>query len=105
LSGFLVSPSLQADGVTFTYYDPDRRAARVALVGSFNNWDPRGYELRANLFAPPSAGLWQITIPSPPSGKYRYKFLVDDGWIDDPENPERLEDGYGGFASILEVPG
>jgi serine protease AprX len=100
LSGFPLSPSVQADGVTFSYYDPDRRAARVALVGSLSKWDPRGYELRS-----PAPGLWQITIPLPPSGKYRYKFLVDDRWVNDPDNPERVEDGYGGFASILEVPG
>jgi serine protease AprX len=110
LSGIPISPTLQAGGVTFTYFDPTCRAARVALVGSFNEWNPRGYDLRANLartssHAPLSASLWQITIPSPPAGVYRYKFLVDDRWLEDPENPERVEDGYGGFASILEAPG
>jgi serine protease AprX len=89
----------QKDGqVSFTFFDPSNRAGRVALIGSFNGWSPQGYEMRSR-----SPGLWQISIPKPPAGNYAYKFLVDDHWVHDPENLVRVEDGYGGFSSIMEV--
>ncbi len=82
----------------FYYFSPGNRAACVSLIGSFNNWDPTGYELHSH-----SPGLWQLAIPSLPRGAYRYKFLVDGAWVNDPENPDQVEDGYGGFSSLLEV--
>jgi serine protease AprX len=98
LQGLPSSPHLQPELVTFYYYDPARRAASVGLLGSFNQWSPHGYALHS-----PAAGLWQITLPRLPAGQYRYKFLVDGRLMEDPENPNRLEDGYGGFNSILDV--
>jgi serine protease AprX len=96
LNGLPVSPHLQEDQITFYYYDPAQRTAGVALVGAFNQWNPKGYSMQS-----PSPGLWQISIPIPPPGSDRYKYLVGDRWIDDPENPDRVDDGYGGYASIL----
>ena len=92
------SPHLQDGQIHLTYFDPSNRAGRVALIGSFNDWSLQGYEMRSR-----SPGLWQISIPRPPVGNYAYKFLVDDHWVHDPENLIRVEDGYGGFSSILEV--
>lgn len=92
------SPHVQAEQIDFYYFDPDNCAERVAVIGSFNDWDPRGYEMVSR-----SPGLWQLSIPFLPPGNYAYKFLVDDHWVHDPENLNRVEDGYGGFSSILEV--
>jgi serine protease AprX len=92
------SPHLQPDQVTFFYYDPSRKVTLAALAGSFNRWNPHEHRMHS-----PTPGVWQVTIPRPPAGNYRYKFLVDDRWSEDPENPNRLEDGYGGFNSILDV--
>jgi serine protease AprX len=92
------SPHVQNDEISFYYFDPTNRADCICVIGSFNHWDPSGYAMRKR-----SPGLWQLTIPIPPKGKYRYKFLVDKTWVNDPENPERIEDGYGGFSSLLEV--
>ena len=98
LYGLPLSPQIQPDQITFYYYDPSRQAASVDLVGTFNQWNPQGFSPHAS-----TPGLWLITIPSPPAGVYRYKFLVDGSWMEDPENPHRLEDGFGGFNSILDV--
>ena len=92
------SPDVQADRIRFYYFDPANRAGQVAVIGSFNGWDPKGFELSSR-----SPGLWQISIPRLAPGNYIYKFLVDDHWVHDPENLIRVEDGYGGFSSILEV--
>jgi serine protease AprX len=99
-----LSPHVQAGRVTFVYFDPLNTARQVAVIGSFNNWDPAGFAMRS-----PSPGLWMLEIALPAPGKYEapsayaYKFLVDTDWVHDPENPVRVEDGFGGFSSILEV--
>jgi serine protease AprX len=92
------SPHIQDGLINFIYFDPTNRAERVGLIGSFNGWNPRGYAMHSR-----SPGLWQISIPMLPVGNYVYKFLVDDHWVHDPENLIRVEDGYGGFSSIMEV--
>jgi serine protease AprX len=83
--------------VTFHYYDCEAR--QVAVVGSFNDWLPYGYELREY-----ERGAWRLTIPLPSRGAHAYKFLIDRvRWIADPENSERVEDGMDGFYSVLEA--
>jgi 1,4-alpha-glucan branching enzyme len=68
-------------------------------VGSFNGWQPAGHTLQAH-----SPGVWQITLPRLPRGHHTYKFLVDGKrWTHDAENPARVEDGYGGFSSVLTI--
>ncbi|MBI5835934.1 MAG: glycogen-binding domain-containing protein [Candidatus Eisenbacteria bacterium] len=48
-------------------------------------------------------GVWSRTEQLP-SGRYQYKFKVDEvNWKEDPNNPERVDDGYGGFNSLLIV--
>lgn len=81
--------------ITFHYYDTDAR--QVAVVGSFNRWLPYGYEL--DEFEP---GAWRLTVPDVGPGPHAYKFLIDRvRWSADPENPQRLPDGSGGFFSIF----
>jgi serine protease AprX len=99
LNGLPFSPHCQEGRILFSYYDPSHRARRVALVGSFNQWDPKRHILHS-----PAPGLWQMDLARLAPGSYRYKFFVDETWMSDPENPDRAEDGYGGFSSILEVP-
>ena len=79
--------------VTFCYFDKDAR--HVALAGSFTDWHP--LEMRAR-----APGSWILSVPHPRRGTYAYKFLIDGvRWVDDPENLARIEDGNGGFYSLL----
>jgi serine protease AprX len=97
MQGWPLSPHLTRRTITFYYFDDEAR--EVALVGSFNGWQAAGHALQAH-----SPGAWQITLPRLASGTYGYKFLVDGArWVHDPENPARVEDGFGGFSSLLEL--
>ncbi len=95
LRGIPVSPHIAPHAITISYYDPWVREA--ALVGSFNGWQTKDGEMRQT-----RPGLWQITLPSLPRGAHRYKFVLDRArWTSDPENPARIEDGFGGFNSLI----
>jgi hypothetical protein len=89
-----VSPELQS--VEFVL----RTAAdsTVALVGDFNDWDPRATPLR-----PDSDSLWSVVVPLRP-GRYRYTFVVDGTqWRRDPSAPRALEDDFGTPTSVITV--
>ena len=48
-------------------------------------------------------GIWERTEKLPP-GRYQYKFVIDRvNWKEDPNNPDRTNDGFGGFNSMLDV--
>jgi serine protease AprX len=97
LEGLPVSPRLTPEAITFICHAPDAR--QVALVASFNGWQPeagRMWETRP--------GVWQIMLPPPPHGVHAYKFLLDrDRWQHDLQNPAQVEDGSGGFHSLLTI--
>jgi hypothetical protein len=80
----------------FIYYAPE--ATSVKIVGSFNNWIPtEDYLMDRN-----EDGTWSKIIPLAP-GEYQYKFIVDDKWVEDRNNPNIVTDPYGGRNSILSI--
>lgn len=95
-----LSPAAHDDVITFRYYDA--KAKRVAVVGDWSGWRPHTHRLREQ-----QQGVWQASIPRPRRGIYAYKFLVEretrTHWLGDPENLHRVEDGGGGFYSMLSV--
>jgi 1,4-alpha-glucan branching enzyme len=101
----LPAPYRTEDGVTFLFDAPS--AKTVNLAGTFNDWggtlhgpfNPSIDVMRKN-----ETGVWELVVPLKP-GKYEYKFVIDGGitWEEDPNNPERVDDGYGGYNSILVV--
>lgn len=66
-------------GIRFSY--TDAHAGIVALAGPFNNWSTT-----ANPMTKDDDGVWSIVVNLDP-GKHEYKFVVDNQWIADPENP------------------
>ena len=66
--------------VTFRY--PGSAPDSVALVGSFNHWDPGAHPLQC------ADGEWRITIYLPP-GTYLYAFAIGDRIVRDPD-PSRV---------------
>jgi serine protease AprX len=94
-----VSPRVTPGGVTFLLHQHGAQAVR--LLGSWDGWAAAGTD--AVQLEP---GLWHIQLPLLPPGEYVYKFLVDDGqWADDPANPHKAPDGFGGLNNVLMVPG
>jgi hypothetical protein len=70
----------------------------VAVVGDFNDWDPRATPLR-----PSADSLWSVVIPLRP-GRYHYTFVVDGTrWSRDPSAPRALEDDFGTPTSVITV--
>jgi 1,4-alpha-glucan branching enzyme len=93
----LTSP--QINPLNAAYHVSCAGALNVCLAGSFNHW---AHDLLA--MTRQEDGVWKIEIPMLPSGKYQYKFFVDDKvWMEDFENPYREPDGLTGFNSILTI--
>jgi 1,4-alpha-glucan branching enzyme len=67
-------------------------------VGNFNNWaQSEDYYMQRR-----EDGTWSKEIILAP-GVYQYKFLVDDEWMEDQNNPNVVEDPFGGRNSVIEV--
>jgi dienelactone hydrolase len=71
------------------------RAKVVALAGSFNGWDSQ------HVLCGKENAAWVCRIDLP-AGKYLYQFVVDDNWINDPDNQVLANSGNGGLASVIE---
>lgn len=97
LQGLPISPNIDPPEITFYYYDPSAR--EVVLMGSFNDWQSKDAEM-----VQIRPGLWEGILDAPARGTHRYKFLIDRSrWTHDPENPLRIEDGFGGFNSLITI--
>lgn len=73
-------------------------AQSIVLVGDFNKWDKQASVLKKG-----ADGKWFIEIKLNP-GNYQYQFLVDGStWTVDPDNPVKIDDGFGGYNSGIEI--
>jgi hypothetical protein len=98
LADWQLSPQVTGDGISFILHEHD--SEDVYVLGSWNGWQAPG--LKAIKVRP---GVWQARCQLLASGQHVYKFLVDGTrWLDDPSNPRKRPDGFGGFNSILEIP-
>ena len=62
------------DGVHFAVWAPN--ASRVSVVGDFNDWDGRRYQMRKRI----DSGLWEIFVPGVGEGAvYKYEIVGADG--------------------------
>jgi enterochelin esterase family protein len=91
------SPIIDADSAVFFYRGPARR---VEVVGDFTNWNTRG------LFMRELAGtdVKYYIRPFAREARAEYKLVADGEWMLDPLNPDRIENGLGGFNSFFAMP-
>jgi len=65
-------------------------AARVALVGDFNDWDPD-----ATLMTRLKNGEYKVTVDLEPGREYGYRFLIDGRiWENDWEADKYVPSGF-----------
>ncbi len=83
--------------VQFGFVAP--HASSVALVGDFNDWDPKATPLRAAS----TGGVWSVEVPIQP-GRHLYAFVVDGTvWRPDPAAPQATGEDFGEPNSALTV--
>lgn len=82
--------------VRFVLYAPG--AHRVAVAGTFNQWDRDA----ALLVPAGTSGVWTTTLALP-VGQHQYAFVVDGArWVVDPGAPA-VDDGFGRRNSVVAV--
>lgn len=77
---------------------PSVPGRRVALAGSFNDWDPDSAPMPYS----PKDGRYSCTVMLP-AGIAEYKFVVDGEWILDEENPDFAANDFGTLNSVVRV--
>lgn len=82
--------------VTFVYAPADG-CRKVQLAGTFNNWDPQ-----AGVMTRQKDGSFRKRLTLEP-GEYRYKFLVDGQWVEDPEAERLVPNQFGTYDSLVSV--
>ena len=92
------TPAADREIVRFELAAP--RAAHVALVGSFNEWNPGATPLQRD----PSTGKWIVSLRLPP-GRHVYAFVVDGDVTADPAAPRAADDDFGSANSVVLVSG
>lgn len=84
--------------VKFIYNAADAQDAKaVFITGSFNDW-----ALDENCRLKKIDGRWEADIPLKP-GLYKYQFIVDGVWKEDPNNPQKERNSFGDVNSLIEV--
>jgi hypothetical protein len=95
--GEVVRAAAGSPVVQFGFVAP--HASSVALVGDFNNWDPKATPLRAAS----TGGVWSVEVPIQP-GRHLYAFVVDGTvWRPDPAAPQATGEDFGEPNSALTV--
>ncbi len=103
----LPPPAVSADGVEFLFEAPSAKLVQLAGNWPENNWlggqAQTGGFLVGEMKDTNGDGIWERLEPLP-AGRYQYKFVIDRvNWKPDPNNPQRVDDGFGGFNSLLIV--
>ncbi|MCK6483313.1 MAG: AAA family ATPase [Phycisphaerae bacterium] len=83
------------DGVRFVVRLPGAR--HVRLAGDFNGWSPVSTPLSRV-----GRDEYAITLPLEP-GRYRYRYVVDGEWRNDPWNTYVESNPYGDLNNVVEV--
>jgi chromosome partitioning protein len=84
------------DAVVFVTLYP--RAQNVQIAGDFNNWQPEQTPMKKVS----DSGIWQTRMELP-TGRYRYRLVVDGQWQQDPYNELTELNPFGGFNSVIEI--
>jgi len=73
-------------------------AQKVFLVGDFNNWDQKKHPMKKL-----NNKKWKLEVKLP-AGEYKFKYLADGNWVNDPVAHKYVPNIYGGEDSVVVVP-
>ncbi len=73
-------------------------AKEVYLAGDFNQWSPN----KASRLIKEENGTWKKNLKLRP-GRYRYRFVIDGKWCEDPDNPVTEKNHFGEIDSLLDL--
>lgn len=94
-------PPPPCNEITFTHIDST--ATTVWVTGTFTDWATTPAEGALEL-ENDGTGTWTLTTLIEVFGRHEYKLVIDGStWIHDPDNPDRVDDGFGGYNSVLLV--
>lgn len=84
----------------FTFDAQGKNYKHIQIAGQMNDWTPsRTPELQKN-----EQGLYEVQLELSP-GTYLYQMNLDGEQNHDPNNPQKVDNGFGKYNSILEIPG
>lgn len=72
-----------------------KNAGTIFLVGDFNQWNETSHPLRRR-----ETRDFELELEIPP-GKYRFKYLVDGVWWNDPDAEEYAPNPWGSEDSVI----
>lgn len=81
--------------LSFTLKHPS--AKKVQLAAEFTEWEKKPLDMTSR-----KGGEWKVNVVLPP-GRYKYRFLVDGQWQDDPNAPAREANPFGTCDCVAEV--
>ena len=81
--------------VRFSIEAPEAKS--VYVTGSFNDWS-----LDDTCRMREQDGIWEAEISLKP-GLYKYQFIVDGVWKEDPRNNRKERNSFGDINSLIEV--
>lgn len=90
-------PTFRSENEQVNWHLSTKPGGQVFVMGDFNGWSRTATPMIE--IAPGEFDLTQ----SLPKGKHPYQFVVNDREIPDPVQPSRVDNGFGGFNSILTV--
>jgi len=97
-------PKITEQGIVFTYQTQEQIPKYVMVSGDFDNWQDVHLMTRNHydvfFFVYKKPGKKGIILNK---GIYRYRFLVDGIWINDPKNHRSVYDSTGTELSYFEV--
>ena len=81
--------------VTFFYGNP--RATEVLLAGDFTNWADGAEPMEKG-----DKGFTLVKVVSAGT-VMKYKFISDGNWTEDLREPDKVDDGFGGYNGLVDV--
>ncbi len=89
-----------ADEVVVRFEIEAPGAKSVALAGTFTDWDAS----KLVMSDADGDGVWQITVRLEKGTVAVYNFVINGSrWVPDPRAPARVDDGFGGQSSVLQL--